>query len=149
VRCAVMLSLLAFAAACRSASTEVPPEPSHAQLQAPITASPAEAPPLGATPPPTTGTTVPPPTAGAPIVPGSECRSDSDCSLTYVPEEGCCPTMCAPRGVTTAEARRREGLVQGCEQKRGHPCPVPACRARPFQAACEGGLCTARVTDDR
>jgi len=144
-----MLSLLAFAAACRSASTDVPPPPPHAQLPAPITESPPEAPPPSATPPPTTGTTVPPAAAGAALPTGNECKTDSDCALTYAPESGCCATMCVPKGVSVAEARRRNAMVQDCEQKRGHPCPAPACRARPFQAACEGGICSARVVDDR
>jgi hypothetical protein len=144
-----MLSLLALAAAaCRSASTEAP-APSHADLPPPITAGPTRAPPPDATPPPTTGTTAPPATAGAALPTGSECRSDADCALTYAPESGCCATMCAPKGVTVAEARRRDAMVHDCEEKRGHPCPAPACRARAFEAKCEGGTCTAKLADDR
>jgi hypothetical protein len=97
--------------------------------------------------------TPPPPPPNAPLTPIPEaapsalsCQQDSDCALTYVPEAGCCPTLCAPRGVTLAEARRREGLVQQCEKSRGHPCPVPFCRARAFGVGCTGGVCTARPT---
>jgi hypothetical protein len=148
VRCAVMLSLLAFAAACRSASSDASPAPPHAETPPPITATPPTASPPSATPPPTTGTTAPPALAGAPLPTGNECRSNADCMLTYVPESSCCATMCAPKGVTVAEGRRRDDMVHDCEQKRGHPCPVPACRARAFQAACEGGTCTAKMVDD-
>lgn len=147
MRYAVTLSLLAFTAACRSASTDV--SPSHAETPPPITATPTTASPPSATPPPTTGTTAPPALAGAPLPTGTECKSDPDCALTYVPESSCCATMCAPKAVTVAEARRRDAMVADCEQKRGNRCPVPACRARAFQAACEGGFCAAKLADDR
>lgn len=148
MRRAVMLSLLAFAAAaCRSAPRDV--SPPHAETAPPITATPPTAAPPSPTPPPTTGTTTPPATVGAALPTGNECRSDSDCALTYVPESTCCASMCAPKGVTVAEARRRDAMVQDCEQKRGHQCPVPACRARAFQPSCEGGVCGAKMVDDR
>src|SRR5262245_30534186 len=108
-----MLCLLAFTA-CQTPASE--PRPPHADPPPPLNAtSPDRAFPPGPTPPPTTGTSPPPPAApplvtppppprNAPTTPepapeATACQKDSDCALTYVPETGCCPTLCAPRGV--------------------------------------------------
>jgi hypothetical protein len=76
---------------------------------------------------------------------GAECRTDADCALTRVPEEGCCQTLCQPRAVTAAEARTLEKKTLGCEQG-GKACPDPVCAPPHVQPEpmCSAGHCAVR-----
>lgn len=99
------------------------------------------APPLGPkrTPPP-------PPAASSGKAP---CREDSDCVLTFVPEGGCCRSLCQPRAVSPAEARLTDERVAQCE-KESRPCAIPMCRARAWGASCgPDGTCTVGIADNR
>lgn len=136
-RALVMWCLLALAA-CRSGGE---PAPAKSETPPPATTVPETSAPPAA----------PPPRAAAPArtTPGGpQCQKDSDCALTLVPDGDCCPRLCAPRGVTVEEVRRVDERVRRCEQE-NHPCAMPNCRARPFEPACVGGACSARLTDDR
>lgn len=76
----------------------------------------------------------------------AECRSDDDCTLTLVPEEGCCPRLCVGRVVPASEGQKLEARQRTCEA-RGTVCPDPVCarpRTRPVPM-CTGGRCTTRM----
>jgi hypothetical protein len=87
--------------------------------------------------------------AGPPVEPpgaAAECRSDADCSITLVPEGGCCPRLCLGRAVPATESLKLDERQRACEE-RGGPCPDPVCarpRHRPV-AVCTGGRCATRM----
>lgn len=131
--------------------TTADPPPHQSETAQPINAPPPVAiTPSTPAPTPTTGTDAPaepPRPAETPKPAALQCQRDADCALTRVPDEDCCPRLCAPRAVTADEARRIEARVQQC-QKEGRPCALPSCRVPRFEAACVAGTCTTRRADD-
>jgi hypothetical protein len=95
--------------------------------------------------------------ASAPIADGGvdeeigPCSSDDDCSLTQVPKEGCCPSLCTARPVTRARAAALVAPRSGCSPQLGKGgCPVPLCRPpRAIRVpACIEGRCQTRMISE-
>jgi hypothetical protein len=73
----------------------------------------------------------------------NSCAGDEECTLTRVPEGGCCPQLCAPRAVAVRVARKLRRGMSRCEG--GRHCVMPMCRMmQAVEAACIESRCQSR-----
>jgi hypothetical protein len=101
--------------------------------------------PAARTPPAQTPPASPEPLAANPGDVEARCTRDADCTLTRLSDEGCCPTLCTPRAISTTALARRQ---KSCTSVPDASCPEPMCRPPPGapSAVCQSGRCTVRFT---
>jgi hypothetical protein len=85
------------------------------------------------------------PLAADPAEAEARCTRDADCTLTRLSDEGCCPTLCTPRAISTTALARRQ---KSCANFQESSCAESMCRAPRGapSAVCQGGRCTVRLT---